>query len=84
MFLLRDNPRALKASLRAWISAVVRGAPQDMRVSTRRLDNMIYSRRAIKLSEFAALMGAESFAQALCDLIGAQVGSVMAEQRQRV
>ena len=74
MHLYYSDPLTLKMSLRVWLMEMTHQARGRSVVSTRRLGHMLYSRRALKLREFVALMAADSFAGAVCSLTGAQVG----------
>ena len=84
LYLLHNDPLTLKLSLREWLTSMMGEASDRTSVSTRRLGHMLYSRRAIKLREFTRLMGASTFAQAVCELTGAQVGVVREEHLRRL
>ena len=75
MYFLRNDPIALKASLKAWLIEMMLQATDRALISTRRLGHMLYTRRAIKMGEFARLMDTDDFATAVSALTGIPVGS---------
>ena len=81
MYLFHNDPLALKLSLRVWLTEMMHQARGRSLISTRRLGHMLNSRRAIRMREFNMLMSVEDFATAICNLTGAQVGSVRAKHQ---
>ena len=83
MFLLNNNRDALQASLRSWIFALLKQAPNPEKLSTKRLNNLIFSCRGLRLREFMELMGERDFAAAVHSLTGVRLGMAAQEQRQQ-
>ena len=74
--LKNTNPILLKASLRRWGNAAIAQSPGGglKRISTKRLGDIIYGLRGLKVGEFVELVQAEDFAGALYKLTGSSVG----------
>ena len=84
MYLLHNDLLTLKISLREWLTHMMGEARDRSLVSTRRLGHTLYSQRAIKLREFTTLIRTANFAEAVCALTGAQVGTVLEERRRQL
>ena len=75
MYLLNNDKPALEKSLRTWIHALYNQAPKPDKLSTKRLNHLVYSMRGLKLREFITLAKATDFSSALFHLTGLRLGT---------
>ena len=81
MYFLNNDRPTLEASLRAWVNALYRQAPEPDKLSTRRLNHLIYSQRGLKLREFIDLAQSEDFSSAIFHLTGLRLGTMAKEAK---
>ena len=79
---MNNKPEILIESLKIWILKLVEGAPTNMQISTKRVNNMLYTRRAIKLREFVDLCKGKDFADAIFGITGVCLGSASRVQKE--
>ena len=75
MYLLNNDKPTLEASLRKWIHELHKQAPVPDRLSTKRLNHLVYSQRGLKLREFIELANATDFSAAIHHLTGLRLGT---------
>ena len=81
-YLLQHNKDMLRQSLRLWILAGMKGAPQMRPLSTKRLNHIIYCQRGLLLREFVTLCGADDLTEAVRILTGVDVGHLKGRRRE--
>ena len=68
LHLLAHDKETLKASLRKWMHKLMNTAPRPGAISTRRLNNLVFTRRGLRLREFISLTGRGDFSSAVFNI----------------
>ena len=65
-----SEPQLLRLSFRHWILTALKDTPQEVRISTRHINNVVYGHRGLKSRELTEFCGAAGFADAVQILTG--------------